>query len=134
MHDALMRAQARRGKGAAWWSALEHFAASEARGALFACDHEERVIAACLVLRHGAQATYTLGSAVADRLPFSKAILPLVAAIRWARDAGCATFDLGGVPAPDDRDPKRNAIATFKRDFDAQRVSLAREHALWLIP
>jgi lipid II:glycine glycyltransferase (peptidoglycan interpeptide bridge formation enzyme) len=51
--------------------------------------------------------------------------------MRWARDAGCARFDLGGVPLEDDRDPKRNAIARFKHVFDPERVRLVREHAGW---
>jgi hypothetical protein len=132
LHEQMMQAQGRRDRPAAWWDALERFVTG-GRGALFACEYEGRVVAACVALRHGARATYAWGASVADKLPFSKAIPPLVAAIRWARDAGCATFDLGGVPLDDDRDPKRNAIATFKYDFDKRRVRLVREHARWLV-
>ena len=82
-------------------------------------------------MRHGALATYAWGASVPEKLPFSKAIPALVAAIRWARDVGCATFDLGGIPLDGDSDPKRNAIATFKYDFDKQRVRLVREHSGW---
>jgi hypothetical protein len=134
MHAALMTSQGKRGKSGAWWNAVQSFAATDAHGALFACDYQGQVVAGCLVLRHGRLATYALGASSGLKLPFSKAVLPLVAAIRWARDAGCATFDLGGVPMADDPDAKRNAIATFKYDFDRQRVPLTREHARWLIP
>jgi lipid II:glycine glycyltransferase (peptidoglycan interpeptide bridge formation enzyme) len=134
MHGALMRSQGKRGKSDAWWKAVQSFAATDRRGALFACDYQGQVVAACLVFRHGRLATYALGASHSVKLPFSKAVLPLVAAIRWARDVGCSTFDLGGVPMADDSDPKRNAIATFKYDFDRHRVPLTREHARWLIP
>jgi lipid II:glycine glycyltransferase (peptidoglycan interpeptide bridge formation enzyme) len=134
MHAVLMRSQGKRVKSDAWWRALEHFAATDARGALFACDYEGRVVAACVVLRHAKLVTYSFGASLDVKLPFSRAILPLVTAIRWARNTGCATFDLGGVPMQGDRDPKRNAIATFKYDFDKRRVPLTREHARWLIP
>lgn len=115
------------------WDSLERFAAHDARGSLHVCDFEGRVVAASVVLRHGPLATYAWGASVADKLPFSKAIPSLVASIRWARDVGCATFDLGGVPAEKDTDAKRKAIATFKHDFDKKRVRLVRRHARWLL-
>jgi lipid II:glycine glycyltransferase (peptidoglycan interpeptide bridge formation enzyme) len=131
LHGAMMRAQGKRDRPAAWWSALQRHVADETHGAMFACDFEGRLVAACVVLRHGELATYAWGASVPDKLPFSKAIPPLVAAIRWARDVGCVRFDLGGLPLEEDRDPKRNAIATFKLDFDKTRVRLVREHATW---
>jgi hypothetical protein len=133
LHGAMMRAQGKRESSAAWWSAVERLVADESRGSLHVCDYEGRLVAACVVLRHGALATYAWGASVADKLPFSKAIPSLVAAIRWARDAGCGTFDLGGIPAETDTDAKRNAIATFKLDFDKKRVRLVHRHARWLL-
>jgi Acetyltransferase (GNAT) domain/FemAB family len=131
MHAALMQSQGRRDRPDAWWQALARFTSDDGRGAIFACDFEGRTVAAAVTLRHGALATYAWGASVPEKLPFSKAIPALVAAIRWARDAGCTTFDLGGVPLEGDGDPKRNAIATFKYDFDKQRVRLVKEHAGW---
>lgn len=131
LHRALMKGQGRRDKPDRWWNAVRSFASDDARGALFACDYEGRTIAACVVLRHGALATYAWGASVPDKLPFSKAILALVAGIRWARETGATTFDLGGIPEENDHDPKRAAIATFKHDFDRKRVRLVREHACW---
>ena len=49
------------------------------------------------------------------------------------RDVGCETFDLGGIPAETDTDAKRNAIATFKFDFDKKRVRRVHRHARWLL-
>jgi GNAT acetyltransferase-like protein len=131
MHRVLMQSQGRRARPATWWNALERFVTEGGRGALFACDHEARVISAGVVLRHGQRATYAWGASVEDKVPFSKAILPLVAGIRWARDIGCTCFDLGGVPPEEDSDPKRRAIAMFKFDFDRRRVPLVREHVAW---
>ncbi len=131
LHGNLMRSQGKRDKPARWWDAVRRFVADESRGAFFACDHGGGTVAAAVVLRHGGLATYAWGASVPDKLPFSKAIPALVAAVRWARDAGCHTFDLGGVPLEGDRDPKRAAIATFKYDFDRTRVRLVRQHAGW---
>jgi hypothetical protein len=131
MHRALMEGQGRRDKPDAWWGAVRRFVADDARGALFACDYEGRTVAAAIVLRHGAQVTFGWGASTAEDLPFSKSVPALVAAMRWARDAGCTRFDLGGVPLDDDDDPKRNAIARFKHVFDPQRVRLVRVHAGW---
>ena len=58
--------------------------------------------------------------------------LPMMAAVRWARDEGCTTFDLGGIPMEGDTDEKRAQIAQFKFDFAKERVSLVRQHARWL--
>jgi hypothetical protein len=131
MHRGLMRAQGKRDRPGAWWDAVRRFVSDDARGAFFACDYDGRTVAAAVVLRHDGLATYSWGASVPDKLPFSKAIPALVAAIRWARGAGCHTFDLGGIPLEGDRDPKRAAIATFKHDFDRTRVRLVREHAGW---
>jgi len=131
LYRAMMAAQGRRDRPAAWWAALRRHVADESRGALFVCEAGGGTVAAAVVLRHGAQATFGWGASVTEDLPFSKSVPALVAAIRWARDAGCERFDLGGVPLEDDRDPKRNAIARFKLVFDPHRVRLVREHAGW---
>jgi hypothetical protein len=131
MHRGMMRAQGKRERPDGWWEAVRRFVSDDARGAFFACEHAGQTVAAAVILRHAGLATYAWGASVPDKLPFSKAIPALVAGIRWARDAGCHTFDLGGVPVEGDRDPKRAAIATFKYDFDRTRVRLVREHAGW---
>jgi hypothetical protein len=134
MHAALMGSQGRRAHPRAWWTALEAFANGDARGSLFVCEHGGRVVSACVALRHGARATYAWAASVPDDLPFTKAVPALVAAVRWARAAGCTAFDLGGIPLEGDRDPKRTAIAVFKHDFSRRPVRLVREHARWLVP
>jgi lipid II:glycine glycyltransferase (peptidoglycan interpeptide bridge formation enzyme) len=133
LHSAMMRGQGKRERPASWWGALRSLASDEARGALFTCEHASRVVGACLVLRHERLCIYAWGASIPDRLPFSKTVLPLVEAMRWAREVGCEIFDLGGVPLDGDRDRKRNAIATFKYDFGRSRIQLVREHGIWLV-
>jgi lipid II:glycine glycyltransferase (peptidoglycan interpeptide bridge formation enzyme) len=52
----------------------------------------------------------------------------LLAAIRWAREEGCHTFDLGGIPGKGDTDPKRHRVAHLKADFAREPVELVRRH------
>jgi lipid II:glycine glycyltransferase (peptidoglycan interpeptide bridge formation enzyme) len=134
LHSDLMRSQRMHPRGPAWWTALEAHLRDEGRGALFVCEHQGRVVSACVVLRHGALATYAWGASVLDPLPFTKAVPALALAMRWAQRGGCSTFDLGGVPLEGDQDPKRAAIATLKYDFARQPVRLVRLHARWLAP
>ena len=131
MHGSLMQAQGLSARSSRWWKAVERFVTQQGGGALFACEFDAHVVSVAVVLRHGQQATYAWGASVEEKLPFSKAIPPFVAGIRWARDVGCTRFDLGGIPLESDRDPKRNAIAMFKLDFDPRRIPLVREHVAW---
>ncbi len=133
LHGAMMHAQGKPESPRPWWNAVRRYVEHEGRGSLHVCEYEGRVVSACVALRHGPLATYAWGASVGQRLPFSKAIPSLVAAIRWARDVGCTNFDLGGIPAETDTDSKRNAIATFKLDFDKRRVRLVRRHGRWLL-
>jgi hypothetical protein len=87
-----------------------------------------------LVSAHGGLATYLAGAAIADSRPYGKLLLPLVGAIAWARARGVSTFDVGGLPAPGDTDPKRAAIARFKAMFAPDPVALIPPHRRWLWP
>jgi lipid II:glycine glycyltransferase (peptidoglycan interpeptide bridge formation enzyme) len=128
----LASAQGRGVRGVAWFDAVaSYLVEDERRGALFVAEHEERPLAAVLALRQGRGAVFYAGASTVAPRPFSKMASPLFAAVRWARDAGCETFDLGGVPMEGDRDPKRASIAQFKRDFAKTPVSLVHEHARW---
>ncbi len=131
LHAVLMASQTKRSKSRAWFAAVATEILPE-RGAVFVCEHRGEPIAALLAVRHGALATFVLGATTLDYRPFSKMALPLFSAVRWARDAGCTAFDFGGLAAEDDDDPKRAAIAQFKRDFSKTRVHLVHEHARWL--
>ncbi len=132
LHDALMARQGKRGKTADFYAALaEHDFGPGGDVGLFFTEHAGHAVAAALTLRHGSLVTYALGASTDQACKFSKMVPGLVAAIRWARDCGC-DFDLGGVPMAGDSDPKRLAIAQFKREFSRSEVALCGQHARWL--
>jgi hypothetical protein len=130
-----LSAEGTRDKPESWYDALASLLARHeaggTTGALFVCEHGGATVGTALVLRHGPLATYVQGATSPSRTPFSKSVLPLVAAIRWARAQGCREFDLGGIPLPEDSDPKRAAIAHYKAHFSKTRVRLVRAHGRW---
>lgn len=89
-------------------------------------------VGAVLVSAHGGLATYLAGAATSADRPYGKLLLPLVTAIGWARARGVPTFDVGGLPAPGDTDPKRAAIARFKAMFAPEPMALVAPHRRWL--
>ncbi len=128
----LALAQGRRVQSPEWFAALaSYMTKDDRRGAFFVSSHDGEPIAAALVLRHAKTTVYLAGASIVAPRPYSKMALPLFAAVKWARDVGCDVFDLGGVPAEGDTDPKRAAIAQFKRDFSKTPVPLVPEHARW---
>ncbi len=132
LHRAMLAAQGHRGPTESYFSALfSAVLADRRRGALLLCEHGGEIISTVVVVRHGALATYLLGAGGGGRRPFGKALPALVRAIEWAQEQGCRTFDLGGVPLEDDRDPKRTAIAEFKSSVSKARTELVHEHARW---
>jgi peptidoglycan pentaglycine glycine transferase (the first glycine) len=126
----MMRAQRRSTRGASHYDALwEDMLEGGSRGALFVCEHEGRIVATVVALRHGDFAVYAQGATTLEPSKISKSVPPLLAAIRWAREEGCRVFDLGGIPTTDDTDDKRRRIAHVKLDFANAPVRLVREHA-----
>jgi hypothetical protein len=120
-----------RDRASTWYDALWAWLDATGHGAIFVCEAPGGIVGTVVALRHGRLATYALGATTSAPCPFSKSVLPLVAAVRWAKAEGCLAFDLGGVPTDDDGDPKRLAIAHYKRHFSRTRVELVREHARW---
>jgi lipid II:glycine glycyltransferase (peptidoglycan interpeptide bridge formation enzyme) len=132
MQEQLLRLEGKRPPATAWYEALaEYFLSCEERGAMFVCEHEEKVVAAIFVARHGALATYAMGASSGDDLRFPKMVLPMAAAIAWARQNGVESFDLGGIPMDGDTDAKRASIAHFKRSFSRTEIALVHEHVRW---
>jgi hypothetical protein len=133
LHGASMERQGKHGKSAAWLRRVgEQDFGPDGNVGLFVTEHEDRAVAAALVVRHGRLVTYAFGASHPAPSRFSKMVPSLVAAIRWCRDLGC-DFDLGGIPMEGDSDPKRASIAQFKRDFAETRVTLVSQHARWLL-
>jgi len=131
LHGELMSEQSMTTKSALFYERLAERLAPNGPAGLFVCEHEGDVVAAALMVVHGAVATFVLGASDRSHRTFSKMALPFLAAIQWARDAGCTTFDLGGIPMPGDTDEKRRNIAQFKFDFDRTPVKLVGEHTRW---
>ena len=131
LYGEVMDPQRRTTKPRAWFAALGELVREGSRAALFVCDHENEAIGAAIVCRLGPMATLAFAATTSAPRSISKLLLPLMAAIRWARAEGCATFDLGGVPPEDDPDTKRRDIAKFKLHFTKDRISLVHEHARW---
>ena len=107
--------------------------------------HEERLIAARTVYRCGRHAAEFHGGSVT--LPGLHPNHLLVwRAVQWARERGCATYDMWGVPdevepAADGRPPETPqrhdglwGVYRFKRGFGAQVVRYAGAYDLVLVP
>jgi lipid II:glycine glycyltransferase (peptidoglycan interpeptide bridge formation enzyme) len=134
LYGELMRSQGRKSNPAGWFDAVREAVRTEPdRYAVFACEKDGEALNATLIVRHGPVATFVMGASGGGKAPFSKAVLPMVEGARWARDIGCAVFDLGGVPDPGDTDEKRTSIAQFKNDFSKAVVRLVHEHSRWLL-
>ena len=131
LHGELMSGQSMSKKPDLYFDRLEGQLAPHGPAGLFMCEHEGDVVAAALMLRHGSVATFVLGASDRSHRSFSKMVLPFLAAIRWARELGCTSFDLGGIPMEGDTDEKRRNIAQFKFDFDRTPVRLVSEHTRW---
>jgi hypothetical protein len=130
LRRTMLRAQDKSWRSAAFYDALwAHLLEGGAGGAVLVCEAHGETLATVVVLRHGGLAVYAEGATAAGASPVTKSVPALFAAIEWARERGCHTFDLGGIPGADDRDAKRRSIARLKLDFARQPVELVREHA-----
>jgi hypothetical protein len=128
----LMSSQGKNARSASWFDALwDNMLANPDRGGFFVTEHEGKIVGTVVVLRHGPLAVYAFGASSVAQVKFTKAIPALVAAIKWARDRGCTTFDLGGIPMDGDTDAKRAQIADLKTDFSRTPVRLTHEHSRW---
>jgi lipid II:glycine glycyltransferase (peptidoglycan interpeptide bridge formation enzyme) len=132
LYSELMGAQGRSAKPARYWEALAAIATEGKRGAVFVCEHEGAIVSALYASRHGRVATFVVGASSSAEKSFSKMVPAMAAAVRWAKDEGCAAFDMGGIPMEGDPDDKRRSIAQFKLDFAKSPVTLVGEHARWL--
>lgn len=131
LHDQMMSAQGKSKKSSRYFEALARFIEKHDRGAIFIAEHEQASIAALFVIAQGPIATFVIGASTQSVSSFSKMASAMAEAIRWAHARGCDFFDLGGIPAQNDTDPKRASIAQFKSDFSKTPVDLVHEHARW---
>jgi len=134
MHETRLRSERKALPRPEWYDGVaSYFLAPKGPGAMFVCDLEGEVISAVLVARHRSLATYVMGESTARNVSCPKTVQPLAQAISWAKTAGVASFDFGGIPVEGDRDPKRASIAEFKRSFTRCEVTFVHEHARWLL-
>ena len=132
MHEQLLRLEGKQPPGVAWYNALAgYFLPPQGRGSMFVCEYQKKIVSAIFVALHGMRATYVMGASSGQPLRFPKMILPMAAAIAWAKRAGAKIFDLGGIPMEGDTDTKRASIAEFKRSFSRTEVAFPHEHVRW---
>ena len=132
MQEQLLRLEGKRPPGAPWYDAIaEYFLSGDGRGAMFVCEHNGQIISAIFLARQARLATYVMGASSGRELRFPKMILPMAAAIGWAKENELDYLDLGGIPMEADTDAKRASIAKFKRSFSRTEISLVHEHVRW---
>lgn len=110
----------------------EYFLVRENERAIFVGEAGGEAVSVIFVVRNGRIAYFMAGASSAKDLAFSKMVVPMAAAVLWARQQGSAAFDFGGMPMAGDTDPKRNSIALFKRSFSRDEIDLVHEHVRWL--
>lgn len=92
-------------------------------GTLFVAIHDGDILGINLVIRHGDTATYLHGGSGEAKHGYMAPFLLQWAALRDARDSGCAWYDFGGVKMTDEtRNGKRReneweGITRFKKGF-----------------
>jgi lipid II:glycine glycyltransferase (peptidoglycan interpeptide bridge formation enzyme) len=103
--------------------------ANQAR--LFIAEHEGRPLAAMVAVAFGQRATYLYGASSNEARDLMPTYLLQWEAMRWARERGCRTYDLWGVPDADeatleadfkDRNDGLWGVYRFKRGFGGQVV------------
>lgn len=84
---------------------------------LLVAEVQGRAVAALMVFAHGERAWYLYGASTALERPRMPTYLLQWEAMRWARQRGCRTYDLWGIPDVDER--------TLESEF------LVRRGGLW---
>ncbi len=130
MHTRLMSEQGMHGKARAWYDALSKYVREHpSRGGIIVARKEGAPVSAAFVVRHGTLVTWLLGATSPEHTTaYSKMVPTVMEAMAWARAQGARTFDMGGVPGPQDTDDKRAKIAQFKYYFARATTMLVARH------
>ena len=88
----------------------------QGNAALWLAEHEGRLLAGVMVFRAGSQAWYLYGASSTQSRQLMASYAAQWAAIRWARQQGCLSYDLWGVP-----DAER---ITLEAGFETRRDGL----------
>lgn len=90
---------------------------SDARVSVWTARHEGRAIAAIITLMRGSRAVYLYGASSDEKRALMPAYALQWAAIRAARDRGCAEYDFFGIPPGDDPSHPMAGLYRFKTGF-----------------
>ncbi len=131
----LMEVTARRDRFAvhsrAYYEAAHRLFVAPGHGRLLLAEHEGRLLAGLVVLAFGDTACYMYGASADDSRNLMPAYLLQWEAIKWAREQGCRSYDLWGVPDEDEpvletQFAERNdglwGVYRFKRGFGGRLV------------
>jgi lipid II:glycine glycyltransferase (peptidoglycan interpeptide bridge formation enzyme) len=80
---------------------------------VFLAEFEGEPAAALLALRSPREAIYMYGATRTALQKHMPAYLIQFAAMKWARDGGCKTYDLWGIPANDEESPQKDASGSI---------------------
>lgn len=95
-------------------------------GALFVASHEGDILGINLVVRHGDTATYLHGGSSTAKREHMAPFLLQWAAMRDARNAGCAWYDFGGVKT---EHKMQDAGCRMQKSGDKKRNDDGKNHA-----
>lgn len=96
---------------------------------LFVAEYSDKPLASILVFKRGTRSWYFYGASTTDHRDRMPTYLVQWEAMRWARDQGCRTYDLWGVPDHDeafledhflDRGEGLWGVYRFKRGFGGE--------------
>jgi lipid II:glycine glycyltransferase (peptidoglycan interpeptide bridge formation enzyme) len=92
---------------------------------LWVAMHEGEALAAILTIFAGTEAVYLYGASSDEKRNLMPAYALQWAAMRAAREAGCASYDLFGIPPRDDPDHPMAGLYRFKSGFGGAVVRRA---------
>lgn len=110
------------------------------RATLLLADYQGHTVAGALVIANPTTACYLYGGSAAEAFGCGANHLIQWHAMRWARDLGCDTYDLWGIPYPSHEAPPDGSEAPmaglirFKKGFGGTEVSFLPAYTQVLMP
>ncbi len=110
------------------------------RSTLLLADYQGQTVAAALILANATTACYLYGGSAAEAFSCGANHLIQWHAMRWARDLGCHTYDLWGIPypshdaPPDGSEAPMAGLIRFKKGFGGTEVSFLPAYTQVLMP
>lgn len=101
---------------------------------LWIARYEGQALAAIITVYYGGEATYLYGASSDQHRNLMPAYALQWAAIRAAREAGCATYDFYGIPPVDDPSHAMSGLYRFKTGFGGEIRHYAGAYDYVLLP